>query len=327
MKTDKAKTAKSPFPDMKKEASVYVKPEALLVNPKKEMTIDVTAKMRTKTVQSVALYVNNVLYQTLTEAPYTFTYTPASAVRYNLKAVVTTTDGTTYERLSAFTATNNYIPQEGDVLTVTSRLTSISAGKTFAIVNEQESKALYGINDQNLGYDTYDKAFVESNTGYLFKLVNSSVSGKYLLRLITPQNAEYSIWGQPGYLNSQPVTGNCCFILGNTQKTNGQDIDNGAVWEIKYVAGKGFSLKNVGTGKYLKTNDTSKYDEPAFFTFGTLDYQPSGIKTIVNGTLPTDHSVYNLHGMKVGTTDQWDNLPKGIYIVNGKKMMKRQPSW
>ena len=114
MQTEKAKHAKSPFPGMKKEASVYVKPEALLVNTNKEMTVDVTAEMRTKTVQRVDFYVNNVLRQSLTEAPYTFTYTPTKPVKYSLKVVVTTTDDSKYERWSAFTATNNYIPGEGD---------------------------------------------------------------------------------------------------------------------------------------------------------------------------------------------------------------------
>jgi GH35 family endo-1,4-beta-xylanase len=330
MASDKAKNVKSPFPGMKKEASVYVKPQAQLVNTQKEMTIGVTAKMRTKTVQSVALYVNNVLYQTLTEAPYNFTYTPATAKKYNLKAVVTTTDDTKYERLSGFTATNDYIPQEGDVLTVTGRLTSISAGKTFAIINEAEGKALYGSYEQNLGYDTYDKAFVESNSGYLFKLVNSSVSGKYMLRLITPKNAEYNIWNSPGYLNSQVLTGNCSFILGNTKYKNGEDLVNGAVWEIKYEAGKGFSLKNLGTGKYLKTNDTAKYDEPTYFTFATLGYQPTGITdipfssdtTLGGFAAESPYSVYTLQGIKVGTVSQWDQLPDGLYIVNGKKIKK-----
>ena len=142
---------------------------------------------------------------------------------------------------------------------------------------------------------------------------------------MTPQNGEYNIWGNPGYLNSQLVSGNCCFILGNTQHSNGQDIDNGAVWEIKYVSGKGFSLKNVGTGKYLKTNDTAKYDDPTYFTFATLGYQPTGIvetplPAIVNGN---SSAVYNLHGMKVGTLSQWQLLPRGLYIINGKKIQKR----
>ncbi len=323
MKTEKAKTAKSPFPGMKKEASVYVKPQALLVNTNKEMTIEVTAKMRTKTVQSVELYVNNQLYETLTEAPYKFSYTPANASTFNLKAVVTTTDNTKYERLSSFKATNNYIPQEGDILTITDRYTSIAAlsGKTFAIVNEVEGKCLYGSTDQNLAYDTYDKAFVETNSGYQFKLVNSTVSGKYLLRLITPQNGEYSIWGNPGYLNTQPVTGNCCFILGNTKFSNGQDLVNGALWDIQYVAGKGFSLKNVGTGKYLKTNDTAKYDDPTYFSFAKLGYVPTGIHE-THPMVNKNAAIYNLQGAKVGVQSQWDALPRGLYIVNGKKVLK-----
>ncbi len=323
MQTEKAKTAKSPFPGMKKEASVYVKPQALLVNRGKEMTIDVTARMRTKTVQSVALYVNNKLYQTLTEAPYTFTYTPASAATFSLKAVVTTTDNTQYERLSSFKSTNEYIPQEGDVLAITDRYTSIAAlsGKSFAIVNEEEGKCIYGSSDQNLAYDTYNKAFVETNSGYQFKLVNSSVSGKYLLRLMTPQNSEYSIWGNPGYLNSQPLTGTCCFILGNTQFDNGQDLVNGALWDIQYVAGKGFTLKNVGTGKYLKTNDTAKYDDPTYFSFAKLGYVPTGIEETRRATT-TNAAVYNLQGVKVGTQSQWNTLPRGLYIVNGKKILK-----
>jgi hypothetical protein len=292
------------------------------------MTIDVAATMRTKTVENVALYVDNVLLETLSEAPYTFTYTPVSDRKYNLKAVVTTTDGNSYERLSAFTATSNYIPQEGDVLAVKDRFTSVAAlsGKTFAIVNEAEGKALYGSSNQNLGYDTFDKAFAESNSGYLFKLVNSGVAGKYLLRLITPQNTEYSIWGNPGYLNSQPVSGNCCFILGNTQYKNGQDIDNGAVWEIQYVANKGFSLKNVGTGKYLKNNDTAKYDEPTYFTFCTLGYQSTDIGELSGKKQErTATAVYDLQGRKVAD-GTWatvgSQLKPGLYIYNGRKIVK-----
>ena len=113
--------------------------------------------------------------------------------------------------------------------------------------------------------------------------------------------------------------------MGNTQHSNGQDIDNGAVWDIQYVEGKGFSLKNVGTGKYLKNNDTAKYDDPTYFSFCTLGYQPTGISVVtVNGDSQTaDTSVYTLQGVKVGDRQDWDALSRGIYIVNGKKLVKR----
>ena len=86
------------------------------------------------------------------------------------------------------------------------------------------------------------------------------------MRAITPNDDEYSIWGSPGYLNSQPVDGWCSFILGLNNQF-GQDIENGALWDIKYEEGKGFTLKNVGTGKYLQDASPAKYDEPAFFSF------------------------------------------------------------
>ena len=143
-------------------------------------------------------------------------------------------------------------------------------GKTFAIVNEAEGKALFGSDAQNLGYEDYSTAFDDNNSGYLFRLEQSDVAGGYLLRLITPDNQEYNIWGKPGYLNAQPLeTGWCCFILGLT-KGNGEDFENGAVWNIDYTDGKGFTLKNVGTGKYLKDAGNANHDEPTYFSFCTL---------------------------------------------------------
>ena len=139
----------------------------------------------------------------------------------------------------------------------------------FAIVNETEGMALYGSDNQNLAYSDYETAFNEGNSGYMFQLENSSVSGCYLLRLITPGGSPYSIWGSPGYLNSQDTGGWCSFILGLNNQ-NGQDIKNGAVWEVNYVSGKGFTLKNKGTGKYLKDASTAKFDDPTYFSFCTV---------------------------------------------------------
>lgn len=91
------------------------------------------------------------------------------------------------------------------------------------------------------------------------------------------------------------------------------------MWEIQYVDGKGFSLKNVGTGKYLHDISPAKYDEPVYFTFCTLGTK-TGITTpplnpqssIFN--LPS--STYTLQGVNVGT-----DLKPGIYIKEGKKFI------
>ena len=190
-------------------------------------------------------------------------------------------------------------------------------GKTFAIVNEAEGKALFGSDAQNLGYEDYSTAFDDNNSGYLFRLEQSDVAGGYLLRLITPENQEYNIWGKPGYLNAQPLeTGWCCFILGLT-KGNGEDFENGAVWNIDYVDGKGFTLKNVGTGKYLKDAGNANHDEPTYFSFCTL-----ATATAINDiTITKSHNstLYDLMGRRVDE----NTLRPGLYIKNGRKVVKR----
>ena len=191
-------------------------------------------------------------------------------------------------------------------------------GKTFAIVNEAEGKALFGSDAQNLGYEDYSTAFDDNNSGYLFRLEQSDVAGGYLLRLITPDNQEYNIWGKPGYLNAQPLeTGWCCFILGLT-KGNGEDFENGAVWNIDYVDGKGFTLKNVGTGKYLKDAGNANHDEPTYFSFCTL-----ATTTAINDitiTKPHKSALYDLMGRRVDES----TLRPGIYIKDGRKVVKRK---
>lgn len=184
----------------------------------------------------------------------------------------------------------------------------------FAIVSADATKAFYGSTEQNLGFGGFESAFDESNTGYYFKLEDSNVSEKYLLRLISPDGSEYSIWGSPGYLNSQPADQWCSFILGLNNQ-NGQDMKNGAVWDIQYVDGKGFTLKNVGTGLYLHDATPAKYEDPAYFQFCTLsDHVTSGITTVVSNRID-NHAYYDLTGRRIETPS------KGLYIHNGKKVI------
>lgn len=106
MASDAAKNAKSPFPGMKKEASIYVHPAALKVAKGDVLPIKVRASMATKTIEKIDLYVDDEKFVTLTEAPYITEYTTTNSTGLKtLKAVVTTTDGSTYERLSRFQVT------------------------------------------------------------------------------------------------------------------------------------------------------------------------------------------------------------------------------
>lgn len=191
-------------------------------------------------------------------------------------------------------------------------------GQNFIIVNDEEGKAFYCSDNQNLGYDETEKVLEnEEIVGRLFK-AEKTQEGYYLLRLIQLNGAEYNIWGSPGYLNSQPATGWCSFILGLGDQ-NGQDIKDGAVWDIQYVDELGYTLKNVGTGLYLKDAAPAMYEEPAYFSF-CIQGGSSAI-TNVKATMNNDF-VYNLQGVRMGDKSQWNTLPKGIYIIRGRKMVK-----
>ena len=155
--------------------------------------------------------------------------------------------------------------------------TSIAAGDIFAIYNAADQKFLFGSGAQNLGYDVADKAFSATNSGWMFKAESITIGENecFLLRLMTPTGGEYSVWGNPGYLNSQTATGWCSFILGlvgdNKDHTYGQDFDYGAAWIIE-DATDGFKLKNVGTGLYLNNAGTANNaeEDAVVWTFCTL---------------------------------------------------------
>ena len=110
MQSDAAKNAKSPFPGMKKEASVYIRPADMNVAKGDKLPIKLRASMATKTIEKIDLYVGEELIATLTEAPYLTEYAvPADAEAgwKELKAVITATDGSTYERYSRFQVLNS----------------------------------------------------------------------------------------------------------------------------------------------------------------------------------------------------------------------------
>ena len=190
----------------------------------------------------------------------------------------------------------------------------------FAILNKESQRLFYGSDAQNLGYDDANMVINNKNiNGYMFKAEPiSGREGCYLLRLITLSGSEYSIWGSPGYLNGYSTVADCSFILGLNNQY-GQDVKDGAVWEINYESGKGFTLKNMYTGKYLRDNASASSEAPVYMDFlkvgGTAGI--NAVKRDVN-----NDAVYTLQGQKIATRSQWNTLPRGVYIVNGKKVIK-----
>ncbi|MCR4581967.1 MAG: sialate O-acetylesterase [Prevotella sp.] len=205
--------------------------------------------------------------------------------------------------------------------TIDQRLTTLSqiSQTPFAIVNEADGKAVYCKFDQELGYDDYDKAFDQNNEAYLFKVMRTT--GGRRLKVINPDGEDYQMSGNTTYLNTQDVTGDCCFVnVAGDQ--NGFAMKNGAVWIPAYVEGKGWTLKNVGTDKYFKdATSPAKHDEPSYFTFCTLKQATTGISESVTERNEQSASGiwYTIDGRRVNP----QGARPGLYIVNGRKVVKR----
>lgn len=88
-----------------------------------------------------------------------------------------------------------------------------------------------------------------------------------------------------------------------------------------YVADAGVTVAQYKA--YLMLADAGDAKDGGF----VFDFTPTGLKTIDNGQLMIDNSpVYNLNGQRVEGSKlnvQSSKLPKGVYIVNGKKVVLR----
>lgn len=207
MQSDAAKNAKSPFPGMKKEASVYIRPADMNVAKGDKLPIKLRASMATKTIEKIDLYVGEELIATLTEAPYLTEYAvpaDADAGWKELKAVITATDGSTYERYSRFQVLNstelrepfNGAPVE---LPGTINVTEFDKGAQTVSYNKASRTATssmqsdgwmeYTVDVKEDGVYSFDAEVASTSSSGVFHLAEYSLDGlKYLSDFIAVPN-------------------------------------------------------------------------------------------------------------------------------------------
>jgi len=206
MESDAAKTAtfhdRFPFSDgHTKEASVYIKPATLAATIDEPLPVEVRARLKTKTIEKVDVYVNGGLYTTLTEAPYTFEYTPAKSGSYTLYAEVTATDGSVYERLSHFKAYPPRKPYKGTVTTLPGTLQaenfdSGAEGISYHDSDTQDEGGA-GYRTDNGGVD-----IVSGGTGYAIGYTASGEWLEYTVNIEKPGIYSYKVYAASGSDNS-----------------------------------------------------------------------------------------------------------------------------
>lgn len=183
MATPAAINAVGPFPGAKKEASIYIRPAALKVAKDDVLSIKVRARLATKTIEKVDFYVNDELVTTMTEEPYIVEYTASTTGTKIAKAVVTATDGSTYERYGRFTVSrgekrspyNDAVPLLPGTINVTEYDNGMS-GVTYnedyrSLTTTKDGQWMeYTVDVQEDGYYTMEAEVASTKTGGLFHL-------------------------------------------------------------------------------------------------------------------------------------------------------------
>ncbi len=313
MQTDAAKKAKSPFPGMKKEASVYVKPSALAVSSGDEVPITIRASLRTKSIDHVELYVNNVLTASIAQAPYVTSYTPATTGHYDLKAVVFATDGSQYERWSGFTAYEPRTPYQGGTQWPgTLQFENFDGGVEGMTYHDSDLKDEGGTNYRN------DQGGVDIVTGNGNYAIGYTATGEWLEYTVDVTEAgqyAYEAYVASGTTGSgfhiDLVTADGFTRLCNVSVPQTASSD----WNV-YKTVKGSFLVPLEKGRHIvrMTIDNPYCNLDKLVVTCT---SPSGIHTVT----ASEHAapVYTLDGRRVNP----QQAAKGLYIYKGKKYIKK----
>lgn len=313
MQSDAAKNAKSPFPGMVKEASVYVKPAALKVSKGDAVPITVRARLRTKTIDHIDLYVKNQLYCTMTEAPYTTEYVPTALGKHALKAVVVATDGTSYERLSSIMAYNPRTPYKGEI-----ELPGIIEAENFDVCGE--GMTYHDSDTQNEGGTSYRSNgggvdIVTGNGGYaigytatgewLEYTVNVKEAGKYAYSAIASSGVTGS-----GFTLSLVEDGNLTTLCKvNVPQTGNNDWNN-----YQSIEGNIAPKLKAGKQTFRLTIDSP------YCNIDKIELRcivSDGVDKVSDDSRSSSDDIFNIYGMKV------DSRYKGIVIHDGKKRLNR----
>ena len=327
METAEAKNAKSPFPGMVKEASVYVRPAALKVAKGDNLPILVRASMATKTIEKIDLYTganedNMELISTMTEAPYMTEYavpSDASAGWKFLKAVVTTTDGSTYERLSRFNVLSSTTVRAPYNNTVAELPGTVNANE----YDEGASGVSYSKASRDVSTATQDGAWMEYTVDvaeeglYSFdvEVASTKTGGTFHL-------AEYSFDNLTYFTEFIEVP--------KTGSTTEFQVMN-CKMQTPLTAGRHVLCLNIDKGGfYIKSMTFRRYEEDKNISVKIATLSPASItlgdKTTIEVTAESpSSSIDNVkiyaNNLLVGTmteapfTMEWEPTEKGSYYI------------
>ena len=211
MPSDAAKNAKSPFPGGKKPISLYIKPASttITINDTLPITVRATLHDTIKTVggvkdtiriDSIKLYVKGVLDTILTKAPYVAKYVPTTTGKHDLKAVVYTNKGNTYERLGSFRAHNPRSAYNNDTIKLpgTLQVENYDKGDEGVTYHDNDAK-----NQGDASFRTAEGVdIVKGNNGKAIGYTNTDEWLEYTVNIKEPGYYSYQAVASSGTTGS-----------------------------------------------------------------------------------------------------------------------------
>lgn len=321
MQTDAAKTAKSPYPGGVKEASVYVGASALSVEKGEKVNITVDARLKTKTLHDVELFVNGEKNTTLfaecivlepgARNWYEAEYTPTEEGYYTIKAVITADDGTQYERYAGFTVYPPRTPFNG-----VKEIPGIIECEDFD--GGAEGMSFHDSDNVNEGdvknYRT-DSGGVDLVKGNGGTVIGYTAQGEWLEYAVNVSQAgeyEYEATVSSGNDNSAFSIS----VIKDGQMTQLAKV------KVPKTGDNDWSKYKTVTGKLSKPLEAGEQTlritiEGAYANIDKIEIKSTETAiTEVRGHGSTGVREYNLAGQKV------NSRYKGIVIQNGKKVVK-----
>ena len=230
MTSDAAKNAKSPYPGMKKRMSVFVNPlelkvaagDVLPIKVRTFITDDYKAEKEDIAIEKVELYVDNELIATMNAEPYVTEYTTTTSGKKELKAIVYTNDGKTYERYSNVTVLNTKVrrtPYNGTASAVpgTIMVGEYDNGASGVTYNKASRNGAatqtggwmeYSVDVKEDGFYSFDAEIASTTSGATFHMSEYSLDGLMFLTdmIEVPKTSSTSDFRTMHYALQKPLT-------------------------------------------------------------------------------------------------------------------------
>ena len=301
MDTEAAKTAVGPFPGTKKEASIYIRPQSLKVALNDPLAIKVHARLATKTIEKVDFYLNDELIKTMTEAPYVLEVSSSKTGWNNTKAVVTATDGSTYERYGRFQVINTTakrstyneaafeipgtinIPEYDNGA---SGITYSNAARNTTTATKDGQWMEYTVDVKEDGMYSFDATVAATKTGGSFHLA------EYGLDNLTYLTEYTDVPNTGGATNWQTMHGQCVAELKAGRHVLTVMVDKGGFYFkdltlTRYDEGKDITcnISKIQPASNIQVGDTVTFTINAWSTTSTIKKVQCYVNNIVADTL------------------------------------------